>query len=164
MGLVSDIFATYRSPRNVMRRLLAVSPDESRALMYLLLACGLAFVAQWPRLQREALMDASVTLEMRIGGALLGWMFMVPPVMYAVAFAARLIARAFGGQGTGYSARLALFWSMLATAPLGLAAGLISGFGGAGIGATVMGVVGYAVFCLIWFSSMIEAELGGARQ
>ena len=161
MGLVTDIIATYRSPRIVMRRHLAAGRDESRALMFLLLACGLAFVAQWPRLRREALMDGSVPLEMLIGGALLGWVFIVPLIMYVVAFVTRIIARALGGRGTGYSARLALFWSMLAAAPIGLVIGLISGFGGPGFGATISGFAGCSAFCLIWCFSMIEAEVGG---
>lgn len=161
MGLVTDIMATYRSPRRVMRRHLDEGPDESRALIYLLLACGLGFVAQWPRLRREALMDGSVPLEMRLGGALLGWMFIAPLAMYAIAFAARLVAQAFGGRGTGYSARLALFWSMLAAAPLGLVTGLITGFIGPSLESAFIGLAGTAVFCLIWWFSMIEAEAGG---
>ncbi len=163
MGLFADILATYRSPGKVMRRHLDGARDEGRALMYLLLACCLSCLAQWPRLQREVSMDGSVALEIRIGGALFGWIFIVPPAMYAFAFLARVLAGAFGGHGTGYSARLALFWSMLAVAPLGLVAGLVGGFIGPGPAAAITGLVGYVIFCVIWWFSMIEAETGRAR-
>ncbi len=163
MGLFADIVATYRSPGKVMRRHLDGARDEGRALMYLLLACCLSCLAQWPRLQREVSMDGSVALEIRIGGALFGWIFIVPPAMYAFAFLARVLAGAFGGHGTGYSARLALFWSMLAVAPLGLVAGLVGGFIGPGPAAAITGLVGYVIFCVIWWFSMIEAETGRAR-
>ncbi|MCY3997378.1 MAG: YIP1 family protein [Rhodobacter sp.] len=162
MGLLADIVATYRSPGAVMRRHLDGVRDEGRVLMYLLLACCLSCLAQWPRLQREVSMDGSVALEIRIGGALFGWMFIAPLAMYAVAFLARVVAGALGGRGTGYSARLALFWSMLAVAPLGLVAGLVGGFIGPGPAAAIAGLAGYAVFCVIWWFSMVEAEAGGA--
>ncbi len=163
MGLMTDIVATYRSPRAVMRRHLDRGSDESRALMYLVLSCGLLYFAQWPRLWREALADGSVTLDVRLGGALFGWLFVAPLVMYAVALVARLVARVFGGRGTGHSARLALFWSMAAATPLWLVSGLINGLLGPGFEATLFGIVGHMAFFLFWGLSMIEAEVYGAR-
>jgi len=160
--LITDIVATYRSPRAVMRRHLDTGADEGRALMYLVLACGLSFIAQWPRLRNETAMDGSVTLDMRLGGALLGWMFIAPLVMYAVASVARLAARAFGGRGTGHSARLALFWSMLAATPSWLVSGSIAGLAGPGLPATLSGLFGYAVFFVFWLASTLEAEVHGA--
>ncbi|MCG6903904.1 MAG: YIP1 family protein, partial [Rhodobacter sp.] len=72
MALSSDIVATYRSPRRVMRRLLAMGQREDRALMYLFAACTLIFVSRWPGLKRQAFLDDTVPFDALIGGALLG--------------------------------------------------------------------------------------------
>lgn len=160
MSLVLDIAATYRGPRRVIRRLTAGPEQESRALMYLMVACGLIFVAQWPRLRREAFLDSAqaVPFDARLGGALLAWIFLVPLAMYAIAWVSRGIARVMGGRGTGYTARLALFWSLLAATPLWLFYGLLAGFSGPGPSLTFAGLVAFAVFLLFWVLSMIETE------
>ncbi len=162
MGLTSDILATYRSPRTVMRRHLDRGTGEGRALMFLVLACALLYLAQWPRLRREALMDGSVPLDMRMGGALFGWMLVVPLAMYGVAFIARMAARVFGGRGTGKSARLALFWSLVATAPLWILGAMVSELLGPGSRAVLSTMAG-AVLLVVWGLSMIEAEIRGVH-
>ena len=53
MSLTTDIVATYRGPRRVIRRLLEGGEQEARALMFLIVACVLIFVAQWPRLRLQ---------------------------------------------------------------------------------------------------------------
>ena len=150
MSLTRDIAATYRSPRAVMRRLLARGVREDRALMYLLLGCALIFVAQWPRLRREAFLDDTIPFDARLGATLLAWLFI-----------ARLVARVLGGRGSGYSARLALFWSLLAASPLWLLNGLVAGFLGPGPQLALTGFVALAIFALFWGLTMVEAETGG---
>lgn len=158
MAVTSDILATYRNPRAVMRRHLAGGAREDRALIFLFAACLLIFVAQWPRLSREAYLNPEVPLDARIGAALLGWMFIAPLCLYAIAAASHLVARAFGGRGTFFSARMALFWSLLAAAPLFLLHGLVAGFVGPGAGLRVTGLGVLAVFLGIWFLSLTTAE------
>lgn len=148
----------YRVPRKVVRRQLGLGVREDRALMYLMLACGLIFVAQWPRLSREAYLDASVPLDARIGGALLGWFFVAPLGLYALAALSRIAARALGGQGSWYSARLALFWSLLAAAPMWLLNGLAAGFVGPGPGQQLISVLALGVFLVFWGISLHETE------
>jgi hypothetical protein len=58
MSVSRDIVATWRRPRTVMRSLLAQGRREDRALMFLILACGIIFVSQWPVISREAALDA----------------------------------------------------------------------------------------------------------
>ena len=121
MALIPDIPATYRSPRAVFRRQLALGPREDRALLYLLLACGLIFVAQWPRLAARGISGRRRCRSMRgSAGALLAWVFIAPLALYGLAALSHLAARGLRGQGTGYTARLALFWALLAAAPLWL--------------------------------------------
>lgn len=158
MALTTDIVATYRGPRAVMRRLLGAGEQESRALMFLMLACALIFVGQWPRLQREAVLDDSIGLDARIGGALLAWIFIMPLALYTLALLSHWAARLLGGQGTAYGARLALFWALLAASPLWLLYGLVAGLIGPGPALTLTGAVAIAVFVAFWGLSLVEAQ------
>jgi len=162
MAVTADIVATYRGPRAVMRRLLSMGVREDRVLMFLIVACALIFVAQWPRLRREAFLDDSVPFDALLGGSLLGWIFIAPLAMYLLALVSRAVASVFGGKGSGYSARLALFWSLLAATPLWLLNGLVAGFIGPGAQLTVTGALAFGVFALFWALSLYETEWGGA--
>lgn len=154
--LTAEILRAWRAPRQAMRRQLAHGVREDRALMLLMLACAVIFVAQWPRLVREAWADPSVPLEARLGAALLGLLFIAPLGLYALAAVSHLVARLFGGQGSFATARLALFWSLLVASPGFLLHGILRGL--AGTGAQVAGLLLLAVFLLIWFCSLLEAE------
>ncbi|MDJ0828172.1 MAG: YIP1 family protein [Rhodobacter sp.] len=158
MALTLDIVAMYRSPRTGIRRQLAMGTREDRVLFYVMLACGLIFIAQWPRLSREAYLDPSIPLDARIGGALLGWFFLAPLLLYALAALTRVLARLVGGQGTWYTARLALFWSLLAASPLWLLNGLAAGFLGIGAGLQVTSGLALGVFLVFWGISFHETE------
>ncbi len=76
-----------------------------------------------------------------MGGALMATLFLLPPLAYLLAAISHLVARAFGGKGTGYGARVALFWSLLAVSPLMLLQGLVRGFIGEGPALMATGVV-----------------------
>jgi hypothetical protein len=158
MSLTGDIAATWRRPRRVMRKLLDMGQREDRALMFLMLACGLIFVSQWPSLSRAAYLDPSVPLDARIGGALFAWILWMPIFAYILAALSHLIAIPLGGRGSWYSARLALFWSLLCATPAWLFYGLVAGFIGPGPAQTVTGGVLVAVFFGFWGLTLVEAE------
>jgi hypothetical protein len=160
MSVSRDIVATWRRPRAVMQRLLAQGRREDRALAFLIGACLLIFVAQWPRLSREAYFDPSIPLDARIGGALMGWLLLAPLMAYGLAALSHLIARVFRGSGTWYSARLALFWTMLATTPAWLLLGLVAGFIGPGPAQMGVGLLLVLAFLTIWGICLREAERG----
>lgn len=157
VSVTGDILRTYRAPRRVVRSILNAGQREDRALIYLMLACALIFVGQWPRLSREAHLSDQ-PLEMLVGGAALGWLFFAPLILYGIAALSHLLARLFGGKGTHWRARIALFWALLAVAPLMLLHGLVSGFIGAGPQLTVVGAVVAVAFGLVWGISLHEAE------
>lgn len=161
MPVTADITATYRGPRQVMARLLDAGRREDRALMFLMVFCAVAFVAQLPALARRAHLEGS-DLNMLMGGALMGAIFMLPLVLYILAALSHLVARAFGGRGDWYSARLALFWSLLATAPLLLLHGLVAGFIGPGPALQLVGALWLGVFLWFWISCLRLAE--GTRE
>lgn len=158
MAITTDIVESYRRPRAVVRRRLDDVPNEGRALALLMGACLMIFISQWPGLARAAHLDPSVPLDARMGGALMATLFLLPPIAYALAALSHLAARAMGGQGTGYGARIALFWSLLAVSPLMLLQGLVRGFIGPGPALGATGIVVGLVFLALWINALIEAE------
>lgn len=157
MPVTTDILATYRRPAAVMRRFLAGDPREERAFAVLIGACGLGFVAQWPRLARAAYENPEVPLDARLGGALVAQMFVLPLLAYAIAAITHFVARALGGRSTAYGARLALFWALLAVSPLMLFHGLVLGFIGPGPEGIWVGVIVGSVFLVFWATMLREA-------
>lgn len=161
MPITSDILRTYRAPREVVRGLRAVDRSEGRLLFYLVLACGLIFVAQWPRLARQAQLDSSVPFEGMMTGALFGLMFLFPLIAYGVSALLGLVMR-IGVRGIdGYDVRLALFWALLASSPLMLLHGLVQGIIGPGAQANLVGVVVFAAFLAILVAGLRVARDAG---
>jgi hypothetical protein len=125
MSLSTDILRSYRAPRLVVREQLGAGRREDRVLVYLMLACVLIFVAQWPGVTRAAQLDPSVPLQARLGGVLMAVLFVLPLIAYALAFLIWLALRLVGPV-SAYGVRLALFWAVLAITPLMLAQAALS--------------------------------------
>jgi hypothetical protein len=157
MAITRNIAATYRGPGRVVRRLLSLGPREDRALAYLMGACMLIFVAQLPRLSREAHLTGE-DLNMLLGATLMAWVFIAPLLLYAIAFLARVVGRILRGQGSAYGARLALFWALFASSPLILLHGLTAGFIGPGLEMQAVGLLWCTVFFWFWIGGSIAQE------
>ena len=159
MALASDIVASYRRPGAILRRRLgAPERAEARALVTVMLACFLIFVAQWPRLSRESTLTGQ-ELDMLLAGALLGWLFVAPLILYGIAGVSHLVAhRALGGHATYTEARMALFWALLAAAPLWLLWGLVAGFSGPGPLLDAVGIVALLAFLGLWAGGLYAVE------
>lgn len=150
MAVTTDILAIWRCPARVFARRLA-RRDEAAALATLMGACFLMFVAQWPRLAREAhLSDGTPSLQELIGINLFAFLFIAPLVFYFLAFLAQLILRAIGHPVAPHGSRLALFWALLAIAPAALFQGLVAGLVGPGLGLTLVGLAVLAAFLWLW--------------
>jgi len=158
VSVVNDIARTYVRPREVFRRRFGAGPREDRAIAVLMAACALIFVAQWPRLAREAHFDDTVTLQALMGATLFAWVFVAPLVLYGLAALSHVVARALGGQGTWFRARLALFWALLAASPLWLFHGLVAGFVGPGASLSLVGLLALGAFVVFWGVGLVEAE------
>ncbi|WP_112309136.1 YIP1 family protein [Pseudogemmobacter bohemicus] len=169
MSITTDIFRTWTRPGTVIREKLAGGPREDRALILLFAACLLLFVAQWPRLSREAFLareaaTAAGTPLDQVPGiqALMGinffvFLFVVPLIFYGIAALSAGVISAFGGRIDPYAARIALFWALLCTAPLMLFQGLLAGFSGPGPAVTVIGVLVALLFLWLWVKLLREA-------
>lgn len=157
MAVTRNIVATYKGPGRVIKSLLALGQREDRALAYLMAGCLVVFIAQLPRLARQAhLQDED--LNMLMGASLLAWIFIAPLVLYLLAGATHLLAKAFRGNGSHYGARLALFWALLAASPLMLLNGLVAGFIGPGIELQLVGLAWFTAFGWFWVGGLIAAE------
>lgn len=161
MAVSSDMLESWRRPRAVMRRLLAGGAQEGRALAVLMGACFLIYVAQWPRLAREAHLDPAVPLDARLGITMFALLFLAPLIFYALAAMTHLMAKIAGGTGSFFRARMALFWALLAVSPVMLLQGLVAGLVGPGPGLSILGVGVLAGFLWIWLQSLRVAEFEG---
>lgn len=159
MSVAADIWQSWRTPRRVLARLLAQGQREDRALAFLMIGCALIFVSEWPRLGRTA---GDAPLEARLGGAMLAWLALMPLVLYGLAALSHLAARVLGGRGSYFGARLALFWAVLAAAPLWLAAAAVETVA-PGPAGRLAGALALAALAWIWLGGLYEAERGGGH-
>ncbi len=148
MGLVPDILRGWRDPAGLVQAKLG--QGEGAAVAAVMGASFLLFVAQWPRLAREAHLAPEIPLEARLGAALLGLVFVLPLVLYGLAALSQIVLRGFGMRISGYAARVALFWAFLCLTPLLLLHGLAVGFLGHGLQVSVVGAVVLGGFFYLW--------------
>ena len=158
MSLLVDIIDSWRAPRRVVRQHLDRPRSEAFIFTFLFTFLLVSFIAQWPVAARLSHFQPEVPIEQRMFGFALGLFALVMPLAYAVAALSRLVARAFGGQGSWYSARLALFWSLASITPAMLLMGLALAFLGQGRQTTYLGIVIAAVFVIRWIVMLRETE------
>ena len=164
MALTRDIPRAWRAPRVVMRELLAQGRREDRAIFVLMLACFLIFVVQWPRLARKAagfdLAPGAEVPEMTqlLSYELMAWVMIWPLMFYGIAAVLHIVAKVFGGQGSFFSARMALFWSLLASTPMLMLHGLTAGLVGPGVQTDLVGALWAVGFLWIFSQSFLVAE------
>ncbi len=144
MSVVRDILSMYRAPGDVAARRVGGPRREDRALAYLVSACVLIFVSQWPRLAREAALQPDIEFQARWAGALFAWVMVMPLTLYVYAFFLFMLLRLFGQHMTSYHVRAALFWALLASVPVWLLSGLTAGFVGAGPAYTIISTLSLA--------------------
>ena len=155
---------SWRAPHRVMRDLLAQGRREDRAIVFLMLACGLIFLAQWPRMMRLSQESDEVPLQVLLAGALMGWLIIAPLLLYGLAAALRLVMVALRRPLSWYAARLALFWALLAVSPLWLVHGLFAGLAGPGAATDAVGLAVLLVFFWILLGALRAAALEADRR
>lgn len=159
MTVTTDLVATWRHPRAILRQHLARGRSEVFALSFLLVFLALAFVGQWPVAAREAFLAGEPSASPRILARALAVLATIP-VWYGLAALGHIAARAMGGQGTWYAARIALFWALAAVGPLMLLQGLVSGMVGPGPALSLVTLLVGAAFLWLWATLLHEAERG----
>ncbi len=136
-------------------------PREDRALAVLMGACFLIFIAQWPRISREAFLDPSIPFDARMSGALFGWLMVMPLLFYALSLILKGVMTVLRKPVDGFRLRSGLFWALLASAPLWLLTGLMAGFAGEGAGPVIAGVLALGSFLVFTGFGLVAALRSG---
>src|SRR5690606_38235617 len=106
---------------------------------------------------REAFLTGQ-DFDTMLGGALMGWLFIMPLALYGLAALSHMVAMLMGGRATWWEARMALFWALLAASPLWLLWGLVAGFIGPGAGLDIVGLIALGAFLAIWILGLWAVE------
>jgi len=113
MAVTTDIVRTWRGPGAVMKDLLSQGQREDRAVAYVMIACLVIFISYLPQAQYNVI-NGDGDFQRDASYAFLMWIMVMPLFLYGLAAVLHVVAKLFKGQGSFYSARLALFWSLLA--------------------------------------------------
>ena len=147
MPVSSDIVATFKGPGAVYRRLLSDGRDELRVLSFAIFGAILLFVAQTPWQAREAHLDPTGPLAVRLYWSGFLFILILPLLLYGVCAAIWLITRVIAPRLSGYGIRLSVFWAVLAASPLALLAGMMAGFVGSGLQ--------FQLVCVLWMIALL---------
>jgi len=150
MSLTRDILRSYRAPSEVIAKHHASGPREDHALILLLVACGLFFVAQTPWQAREAHLNSDVPLQARLYWSAFFLIFLLPISAYVFTAICYGPFRILGWIGSGFDLRLSFFWALLASTPLALFTGGVWGLMGPGIQAQIMTAFWVLSILLFW--------------
>lgn len=154
MALTADIFATYKAPRRIMAGFLSQGRNEVRALLFVLIAGLMMFIAVTPYQAREAQLDPAVPLQARLYWSGFFYILIVPILLYLLALAVWPVVWLLRRPVTAYEVRFTLFWALLATTPVMILLGLTAGFLGQGIVLRILGYVWLALFGWFWVSGL----------
>jgi hypothetical protein len=139
-----------------------MGPREDRLLAILMAGCALMFISRMPSLAREAHLTGQEQ-TMLLSNALFGIIFVAPLALYTLALLTHFVARVLRGAGDSHAARLALFWSFLASSPLMLLNGLVAGMIGPGTELQLVGGLWFSAFLWFWISGMYQGYWAGSR-
>lgn len=165
MSLTRDMLQSYRRPSGPFTRQLREGVSESRILAYLMISVLVIFVAQLPRLSREAYLDPSIAFEARVGAAIMGWLFLMPLVLYALSFILVIVQKLIRMKSHAFTTRMALFWSLLLSTPLWLLQGLVAAMIGAGPALTLVNIlIGILLIVMLVACLRAASTYLGARE
>ncbi|WP_299875728.1 YIP1 family protein [uncultured Sulfitobacter sp.] len=157
MALTSDIVATYKGPSKVIGRFLAQGRNEVRALLFVLIAGVLMFIAAAPYQAREAQLNPAGPLEARLYWSAFLFIFIIPLLLYGLAALIWVVTKVARMPVSGFEVRFTLFWALLASAPVMLLFGLVAGLIGQGVQLQLVSFIWLAVFGWFWISGLLVA-------
>ena len=162
MAVTDDIIATYWGPGRMVRALLQREKREDRLFIMLIAGCVMVFVIFAPREARLAHLEDTVPLAARLYWSAFFWVMIMPFVFYILAALSRLVSVPFAKGLSWYGARMALFWALLASAPVGLLFGLVAGMIGPGAQQIIVGLLWLGIFLWFWVAGLAAAGEGEA--
>ena len=161
MSVVSNVLYTYRSPSKAFELMYARPANEATSLGYLMGACFLTYVAQWPYLARQAHLE-EFNLQTSLAASLLAWLLIAPLLLYTLAIVLYFFHKLFKGSKSSAQIRMGLFWSFLAATPIMMLFGLVKGFLGDGTAENIVGFFWFVAFSYFSFCAVLQAKGGGA--
>ncbi len=158
MALTGDILATYKGPGRVVARFLAQGRNEVRALLFVLIAGMMMFIAAMPYQAREAQLDPDIPLQARMYWSAFFYILILPILIYLFAIVVWGLARIARRHITGYEIRFTLIWALLASTPIMLLMGLTAGFIGPSIQLQILGLIWLVIFGWFWAAGLLRAD------
>ena len=159
-GLVAAVIAAWPNFRQSIAKQLDAPKSEARLLAYVYIASFLGFVASIPEVAALA-SRTEATLVQLMFGRLFSALFFAPLFFYMLAGSSHFLLKLFGGKGSYYDARLALFWALLVATPLLLVLSVLRAFLPplASVDLPmVISTIGFVGFAWIWANCLAEAE------
>ena len=159
-GLVAAVFAAWPNFRRSTAEQLDAPKSEARLLAYVYVASFLGFVASIPEVAALAA-KTEATLVQLMFGRLFSALFFAPLFFYMIAGISHFLLLRFGGKGTYYDARLALFWALLVATPLLLVLAILRAFLPPVTPVDLpmlISAFGFIGFSWIWANCLAEAE------
>ena len=163
MSVVSNLIYTYRSPSKAFEFMYSRPTNEATSLGYLMGACFLTYVAQWPYLARQAHLE-DFNLQTSLAASLLAWLLIAPLLLYCVAILVYFLHRVLGGGKTSGQISVGLFWSFFAATPMMMLFGLVKGFLGSGTAENVVGCFWFMALSYFILCAVVRAKVGCAAQ
>ena len=157
MSAVSRVLLTYRSPSTAFELMYERPTNESTSLGYLMGACLLTYIAQWPYLARQAHLDG-VDLQTSLAASLLAWLLIAPLLLYTLALFVYFFHKVLGGGKSSAQVRMGLFWSFFAASPLMMLLGIVKGFLGSGTAENIVGFAWLVMLAYFIFSAVTRAQ------
>lgn len=158
MSVTNDILASWRSPGKATLRHLSRGQSEPFAFALLVVFLILAFIARWPSAAHVTALHPEIPVFPQLMAAGLATLATIP-VWYGLAGLSHLAARAMGGKGSWYGARIALFWTLAAVSPLVLLTGLVAGMIGEGAQLSLVGSITFVAFLIHWLLALRAVEV-----
>ena len=163
MSVVSNVLYTYRSPSKAFELMYSRPASEATSLGYLMGACFLTYVAQWPYLARQAHLE-EFNLQTSLAASLLAWLLIAPLLLYTLAIVLYFFHKLFKGSKSSAQIRMGLFWSFLAATPIMMLFGLVKGFLGDGTAESIVGFFWFVALSYFIFCAVLRAKGEGAFQ
>lgn len=158
MSAIRDVLVGYLCPKKIARKRLAETASEGQALGYLISACLLLYIAQIPEMVRDDMTAVSEHPLVGIAaGRLLGIAVFAPLLFYALAGLAGLALRMGSNRVSWMRSRIALFWALLAVAPVAMALGILRGLTDAQFVLLPASIAVAGLFLLFWISGLKAA-------
>jgi hypothetical protein len=165
MSIAALIARTYVAPRAVIGHWLTHPRHEGRSLAMLMGGCAVICLSVLPYAMR---LPGEAPPEARVAAAVFAWMAVAPLGFFVIAGLLQLLWTLVGRRRDGHDVRLALFWSVLAAAPLWLlnGAGLVLPMTGAEAILGAVALIGFLVLvgaCQIALTPRATALQGDAK-